>query len=469
MALLRWHLPPGHYILVTTEEPLLPEQPAFPSSVSRIASLQWTLSQDIFKRLRGSIQDLPKKGALRSAKEEETSPRGSDEGSERVSEEEVRYSTEALPPKTEQLEAERLEGGDSSKKRRCAEAEGSRVARDRHSERPVSKESFDRRESCKRIPRIASKQDIGASESPLSRGAQEADALPPQHTSLLSKSIRKHYLKFQEVKEKASGEIVAPPLPSFFHSCLNQQKEVSLAEVDFVVELVQGHGLLGPPFFEEYAHAVATSCRTCGGPSSMRLLWNSAEEEKCLFARKLYQGTLSSKCDACMEGFRAEVAAELQALRDTQGFLSGAEKNEAVVLRLRQGDFSAHMHAYRIYHWMKVRDIRVRIETIREPSPHFVLESLGDLKRLEKEMEQWRKGEVVKASASACIPHFQDPLDESLSTMNGRRTFMQTCEAQPFASVHSLSHTRHACLKERKEQLLTSVSEESLIGCYRPA
>jgi hypothetical protein len=144
-----------------------------------------------------------------------------------------------------------------------------------------------------------------------------------------------------------------------------------------------------------------------------------------------------------------------------------AEKREAVVLRLRRRDFAGHLQAYRLFHWMKLRGIQVRIETVQEPSPHFVLASLGDLKRLEQELEKERQGDLVKSSASVCIPHFQDPLDESLSTMNGRRTFMQTCEAQPFSSVHGLSHTRHACLKDRKEQIIGSVSEQSLVGCYK--
>ena len=459
-------------------EAVVLDKPHVSVAVPAIASLQWQLSQDLLKRIRGSVEAYPEAVGggrlLRCVKEEECLegslketdiPRSTgkqksggafeateqDENAGRVYDSQLPM---AQAPQEKSLRPVQGELEERSKFRSLDQGLISKAT--------SVKKNLDHQRSCNKLP------SHGPSFSSATTGA-DTSLLPAQHTSLLNRSLRKHYLTFQEVKAKMKGEDLNLPMPSFLHSCLNKQKDTSLAEIDFVVELSQGHSFHGPPYVEEYGKPSPTVCKTCGCESSFRLLRNSAEDEKCLFSRTSFQGVLSSKCDACLENFRAAQAAAVQDLKNREGFLSDEEKAHAVVLRLRERDFSAHMQAYRLYHWMKSRGVQLRIKTLQEPSPHFILQNPGELKKLVKELEKERKGELIESSASVCIPHFAHPLDESLSTMNGRRTFMQTCEAQPFANVHGLSHTRHACLKERKEQIITSVSEESLISCYRPA
>ena len=451
-----------------------PKKPHVSVAVPAIASLQWQFSQDLLQKIRGSVEDSSTGGGglLGRVKEEEPLeetdlPRSTGEerpaGAVEASEQDERLVAggfhESQLPRTRAPQEKSLGSvqGDLQEKIKFRSLDrdlGSKVA--------TLKKSMEHQRSCNNLP------SHGSSFSSATTGA-DTSLLPAQQTSLLNRSMRKHYLKFQEVKAKMEGEDLDLPMPPFLHSCLDKQKDISLADIDFVVELSQGNSFHGPPYFEEYGKPNPTTCRKCGCESSFRLLRNSTEDEKCLFSRNSFQGILSSKCDACLENFRAEQAAALQDLKNKEAFLSEEEKAEAVVLRLRERDFSAHMQAYRLYHWMQSRDIQLRIKTLHEPSPHFILKNSGEVKKRVKELEQERKGELITSSSSVCIPHFAHPLDESLSTMNGRRTFMQSCEAQPFATVHGLAHTRHACLKERKEQIITSVSEESLISSYRPA
>ena len=297
--------------------------------------------------------------------------------------------------------------------------------------------------------------------------------LPPaQLVDALDGSLATHYSHLQKLRMTHAEEVETASSPSikmrFLHSCINQQKDVTLTHFDFVVELCEGEPFRGPIHFEEYGEPLRTDCKQCRAPSFLRLLKNSTEAEKCLFMRKKFQGTLSSLCCSCLEEVKESAKADCLQLKMREGFLTEEERNEAIVLRLPSCDFSNQMQAYRLFHWMQSRNISVRIQTIEEPSPHFILKDRENLIKLEQQMHLERKGEQVEASPSVCVPHFKDPLDEALSTMNGRRSFMQTSEAQPYSCVNRMSKALLECLRERKWQFIGDGTEEALLGSYQP-
>ena len=252
----------------------------------------------------------------------------------------------------------------------------------------------------------------------------------------------------------------APPLEAAVEDCQALQRDFPLSELDFVVELVEGQPFRGPPFLERYGEAQPRIC-PCGASSLAQLLRNASEEESCLLARRSFQGSYSTLCTACVHALRAAHEAHAQKLRAK---LPEAEQDIAVLLRLRSTDLQGQLNGYRIFWWMASKGVAVRVETDAQQVPWYVLKDFQELLKLAQALEVEAKGRLVQVERGVCTPHYSDPVDEALSTMNGKRTFMQTLEAQRFANIKGKRRELVACFKERRPMFILDGADEALIG-----
>lgn len=297
--------------------------------------------------------------------------------------------------------------------------------------------------------------------------------LPAQVAGPLDSSLRFHLKKLHASaapsSQKAEGQRQWSSTPAGGLRCqvsryVDMQKDVGLHTCDFSVEVFAGSFFVGPAFVQEFGSAQATTCPACHESSRRRLLRNSTEQERCLFKKDACQGILSDLCSSCLSDLVRRQEQALAALRDLPGFLSDDEKQHGVVLWPPSFDFNGQMLAYRLFHWMKSKNVKVRIQSVREPAPHFVLPSLQEFEKLRLALGELRAGQLVSPPPSVCLPHFKHEVDEVMCTQNGKRTFMDKSEAQPFSCVHGSRTKLLACLRDRKEQFISDVSEEALVG-----
>lgn len=298
--------------------------------------------------------------------------------------------------------------------------------------------------------------------------------LPAQVAGPLDSSLRFHLKKLHafaapslqqaEGRQHRSNTPAGGGLWCQVSRYIDMQKDVGLHTCDLSVEVFAGSFFVGPAFVQEFGSSQATTCPSCCGLSRRRLLRNSTEQERCIFKKDACQGILSDLCSSCLEDLVRRQEQALAALRDLPGFLSDDEKQHGVVLWPPSFDFRGQMLAYRLFHWMKSKNVEVRIQSVREPAPHFVLPSLQEFEKLRLALRELRAGQLVSPPPSVCLPHFKHEIDEVMCTQNGRRTFMDKSEAQPFSCVHGSRTKLLACLRDRKEQFISDVSEEALVG-----
>ena len=303
-------------------------------------------------------------------------------------------------------------------------------------------------------------QDEGAEESEddemeikLERPACSARLVGPLDTSM-----REQETALRDLQDYVTSTPM-PEHPPEFDDCHDKQIDFVLGDLDFAVELFQGKAFRGLPHLVQYGAAISKPC-SCGSASTLALLKNASEEESCLVAKRTFQGSLSTLCSACLQLQRVAREAETLALRE---LLPGEERDTAVLLRLRRKDVAGQLHAYRIFWWMLSYGVDARLETVDETT-HFVLKDSCELQRLVAALEKDAKGRLVHSQKSVCVPHFADPLDEALSTMNGRRTFMQTLEAQRFSSIKGAKKELLACFRERNSMQIMDGVDEAIIG-----
>lgn len=297
--------------------------------------------------------------------------------------------------------------------------------------------------------------------------------LPAQVTGPLDISLRFHLKKLNAFAAPSPPQVEgrqnwsSTPAGSLGHQVsryIDMQKDVGLHTCDLSVEVFAGSFFVGPAFVQEFGSAEATTCPSCRRSSRRRLLRNSTEQERCIFKKDACQGILSDLCSSCLSDLVRRQKQALAALRDLPGFLSNDEKQRGVVLWPPSFDFNGQMLAYRLFHWMKSKNVEVRIQSVREPAPHFVLPSLQEFEKLRLALRELRAGQPVSPPPSVCIPHFKHEIDEVMCTQNGKRTFMDESEAQPFSCVHGSRTKLLACLRDRTEQFISDVSEEALVG-----
>jgi len=244
-----------------------------------------------------------------------------------------------------------------------------------------------------------------------------------------------------------------------FEDCHDRQIDRPLADLDFVVELEQGQDPRGPPYLKVDGSAIKRPCR-CGAESSVSLLVNASEAERCLVARRTFQGSYSTLCKKCLRRKGEEAEAETRELRR---LLPENERDQAVLLRFRDRDAEGRLRAYRVFAWMASRGVEARIQHFDE-TPRFVLKDVFEMRKLVDALDLEAKGALVHAKKGVCVPHFSDPLDEALSTMEGKRTFMQTLEAQSFSSIKGMKKELLACFRERNWMQIMDGVDEALVG-----
>ena len=267
-------------------------------------------------------------------------------------------------------------------------------------------------------------------------------------------------------QETALGDlrdyVAATKLPehiSEFEDCHDRQLDCPLVDLDFVVELMEGKAFRGLPYLERYGSADAKPC-LCGAPSVASLLKNASEAESCVMARRSFQGSYSTLCPECLQRKRDESERATAALRE---LLSVEERDVVVLMRFRDDDAEGRLRAYRVFNWMLARGVDVRVEHF-EDLPRFVLKDIFQLKLLTDALDKDAKGTLVHAQRGVCVPHFTDPLDEALSTMEGTRSFMQTLQSQKFSAIKGMKKELLACFRERNSMHIMDGVDEALVG-----
>lgn len=273
----------------------------------------------------------------------------------------------------------------------------------------------------------------------------------------LETAMRDQEAALKELADYAAASPVAEQ--SEFDDCHDKQIDFPLADLDFVVELVEGRAFRGKAFLVQYGASLAGRC-PCGAASTLALLRNASEAESCLVAGRSHQGSLSSLCQRCVQA-RGE-AADVETLQ-LLGLLPEEERGAAVLLRLRGSDLEGRLRCYRIFRWMLSHRVDARVLTVGE-EPRFVLRGVRELQKLVNALEKEAKGTLVHAKKGVCVPHFSDPVDEALSCMLGTRTFMQTIQAQGFSRIHGMKKELLACFKERNSMHIMSGVDEALVG-----
>lgn len=90
-----------------------------------------------------------------------------------------------------------------------------------------------------------------------------------------------------------------------FDDCSDCQLDFPLVDLDFVVALFQGKDFCAPPQLVRYGSPLRRPCG-CGSPSTVSLLKNATETERCIVAGRTFQGSLSTLCGQCLEVKKVE-------------------------------------------------------------------------------------------------------------------------------------------------------------------
>jgi hypothetical protein len=283
----------------------------------------------------------------------------------------------------------------------------------------------------------------------------------------LDKAVRQQVVAFDrlhavcEKEEKESGADQAAFYDPLDYS--SKQFDAPLADLDFVVESLEGMSFRGEPYRVTHGGALPRLCRKCRRDSSLGLLKNASEAETCILASRCFEGSLCTLCPSCLPTLpladSSGIVAELLAS------LPEEDRGTAVILRLKD---SVRYSSYRVVHWLGKRGIRHQVKTLHQ-RPYFLLKDLHEYQKLVRALEEESRGELVTPPASVCRPHYEDPLDEALSTQNGERTYMQTLEAQSFSRMVGLQKDLLTMLRERCPMHITNEHEEALVGQALPA
>lgn len=301
-------------------------------------------------------------------------------------------------------------------------------------------------------------EEVDEEDSEEEDDLRQADAPPVARlVGPLDTAMREQETTLGDLRDYVAAAEQPDHVPEF-EDCHDRQIDYPLVNLDFAAELMEGRDFRGPPFLVRYGSAKVEPC-PCGVQSVLSLLFNASEAERCLVARKTFQGSASTLCPKCLQRKREEAESEARALRE---LLPEEERDVAVLLRFRDEDAAGRLNTYRVFQWMLARGVDVRVEHFDE-LPRFVLKDVFQLKLLVNVLDQEAKGTLVHAQKGVCVPHFSDRLDEALSTMEGKRTFMQTLEAQKFASIKGKKELL-ACFRERNSMHIMNGVDEALVG-----
>ena len=321
---------------------------------------------------------------------------------------------------------------------------------------PVDQEESEEEEAEEEAEEEMEEDAVDESEE---EGGPQQDAVPvARMVGPLDTAMRMQETALGDLRDYVSTAKLPEHVPEF-EDCHDRQLDCPLVDLDFVVELMEGKAFRGLPYLERHGSALAKPC-LCGVPSVLSLLKNASEAESCILARRSFQGSYSTLCPKCLQGKRLQAETATAALRE---LLSEEEKAVVVLLRFRDEDAEGRLRAYRVFHWMVAQGVAVRVEHFDE-LPRFVLKDIFQLKLLADALDREAKGTLVHARRGVCVPHFTDPLDEALSTMQGKRTFMQTLEAQKFSSIKGMKKELLACFRERNSMQIMDGVDEALVG-----
>jgi len=120
------------------------------------------------------------------------------------------------------------------------------------------------------------------------------------HLDKAAKELERHLESFQ-----------VPEYGVRFDDCSDCQLDFPLVDLDFVVALFQGKAFCAPPQLVRYGAPLRRPC-SCGTPSTVSLLKNATETERCILAGRTFQGSLSTLCPQCLEMKKFEARLNLK-------------------------------------------------------------------------------------------------------------------------------------------------------------